>query len=216
MKRLIIARHGNTFLSGETPTRVGARTDLPLVETLRGQAIGRYIREHNLMPDSVYAAPLKRTMQTAQLALDELQSDLIIEPLSDFIEIDYGPDENKPEAEVLLRLGTGSTEVGKQVLDAWNERTEVPEGWKVEPEKIIYAWRTFADKIYSHPDKDHTGLVVTSNGIIRFAPHLTGDFPQFAQNNKLKVATGGVCIFEKDAAATDWRCTAWNVKPFNQ
>ena len=32
MKTLIIARHGNTFRPGETPTRVGSRTDLPLVE----------------------------------------------------------------------------------------------------------------------------------------------------------------------------------------
>ena len=28
----MIVRHGNTFRAGETPTRVGARTDLPLVE----------------------------------------------------------------------------------------------------------------------------------------------------------------------------------------
>ena len=27
--RLIIARHGNTFEKGQTPTRVGGRTDLP-------------------------------------------------------------------------------------------------------------------------------------------------------------------------------------------
>ena len=30
----MIVRHGNTFRAGETPTRVGARTDLPLVEEL--------------------------------------------------------------------------------------------------------------------------------------------------------------------------------------
>jgi transcriptional regulator GlxA family with amidase domain len=32
MTTLIIARHGNTFEDGETPRRVGARTDLPLSE----------------------------------------------------------------------------------------------------------------------------------------------------------------------------------------
>ena len=34
--RIIIARHGNTFTKDQTPLRVGAGTDLPLVETERG------------------------------------------------------------------------------------------------------------------------------------------------------------------------------------
>ena len=38
--RIIIARHGNTFTKEQTPTRVGGRTDLPLVETERGTNIG--------------------------------------------------------------------------------------------------------------------------------------------------------------------------------
>ena len=38
MTTLIIARHGNTFDKGDIPTRVGARTDLPLVEKGRAQA----------------------------------------------------------------------------------------------------------------------------------------------------------------------------------
>jgi probable phosphoglycerate mutase len=41
--RIIIARHGNTFTKDQTPLRVGARTDLPLVETERGTNIGKYI-----------------------------------------------------------------------------------------------------------------------------------------------------------------------------
>ena len=43
MNTLIIARHGNTFRKGETPTRVGSRTDLPLVEDERGRGIGKYL-----------------------------------------------------------------------------------------------------------------------------------------------------------------------------
>ena len=39
MKTLIIARHGNTFAKGETPTRVGCHTDLELVEEERGRAV---------------------------------------------------------------------------------------------------------------------------------------------------------------------------------
>ena len=94
-KRLIIARHGNTFLPEQTPTRVGRNTDLPLVEEQRGRAIGKYLLSRGIALDKAYAAPLKRTMGTAQLALEELDSDLNIIPIDAFVEVDYGPDENK-------------------------------------------------------------------------------------------------------------------------
>jgi probable phosphoglycerate mutase len=57
-------------------------------------------------------------------------------------------------------------------------------------------------------------LLVTSNGIIRFAPYLTGDFENFADEHEIKVATGSVCIFEKNDGETFWRCLDWGVKPY--
>ena len=73
MTTLIIARHGNTFGPGDTPTRVGGRTDLPLVEKgfEQGKAIGRHLKENRLIPDVVYASNLKRTLQTAETAIKE-------------------------------------------------------------------------------------------------------------------------------------------------
>lgn len=47
----MIVRHGNTFRAGETPTRVGARTDLPLVEEERARSAGRYLREKGIVID---------------------------------------------------------------------------------------------------------------------------------------------------------------------
>ncbi|HAO37083.1 MAG TPA: histidine phosphatase family protein, partial [Hyphomonas sp.] len=38
MARLIIVRHGNTFDKGDTVTRVGGRTDLPLSASGLAQA----------------------------------------------------------------------------------------------------------------------------------------------------------------------------------
>ncbi|MCK5297108.1 MAG: histidine phosphatase family protein, partial [Alphaproteobacteria bacterium] len=102
---LIIARHGNTFKAGETLTRVGARTDLPLVEEKRGKAIGKYLKNHKLIPDVVFSGPLKRHIQTAELAVSEMDSSLEIKINHTFIEIDYGPDENKSEADVIARIG---------------------------------------------------------------------------------------------------------------
>ena len=56
-------------------------------------------------------------------------------------------------------------------------------------------------------------LIVSSNGIIRFAPYLTGDFQSFAAEHDIKVGTGCVCVFEKEDNEENFRCTAWNVKP---
>ena len=58
--RIIIARHGNTFTKDQTPLRVGARTDLPLVETERGTNIGKYLKMRTLIPSAVFASPTEK------------------------------------------------------------------------------------------------------------------------------------------------------------
>ena len=52
MTTLIIARHGNTFGPEDTPTRVGARTDVPLVGSglEQGRALGRWLKAQGLRP----------------------------------------------------------------------------------------------------------------------------------------------------------------------
>ena len=99
--RIIIARHGNTFTKDQTPLRVGARTDLPLVETERGTNIGKYLKMRSLIPVAVFAAPLKRTTETARLAIAALDKDIPLISDARFTEIDYGPDEGKTEEEVI-------------------------------------------------------------------------------------------------------------------
>lgn len=212
---LIIARHGNTFRPGEIPTRVGADTDLPLVEEKRGRSIGKYLKENGLIPDIIYTSPLLRTKRTAELAAEEMgiACDNIV-VLDDFIEIDYGVDENKTEEEVMLRLGNGDIGKGKKIIDMWNKDAVVPKGWNVDPSQIIKTWKDFSGQLISQKDGNSTALVITSNGIIRFAPYLTGSFKEFTQEYDIKVATGGVCIFEKEEGDSSWRCRAWNLKPY--
>ena len=60
MRTLIIARHGNTFRPGETPTRVGARTDLPLVEEERARGIGLYLKKLGLIPTPAHCRTRRR------------------------------------------------------------------------------------------------------------------------------------------------------------
>lgn len=203
--RIIIARHGNTFTKDQTPLRVGARTDLPLVETERGTNIGKYLKLNAFYPSVVFAAPLHRTMETARLAIAALDKDIPLVEDKRFVEIDYGPDEAKTEDEVIARIG-------QKALDEWNAKAVVPDGWNVSVKSIIKAWQDFAAEI-ENKYKDKTVLVVSSNGIIRFAPHLTGDFKKFAEQFDIKVGTGGICILEKESTDEHWKVKSWGVKP---
>ena len=203
--RIIIARHGNTFTKDQTPLRVGAGTDLPLVETERGTNIGKYLKMRTLIPVAVFAAPLKRTTETARLAIAALDKDIPLISDARFTEIDYGPDEGKTEDEVIARIG-------QEALDAWNANAIEPNGWNVSVDGIIQAWKDFAHEVEQNY-RDKTVLVVSSNGIIRFAPYLTGNFEEFCNQFNIKVGTGSVCILEKEDGDKVWTVKEWGTKP---
>jgi 2,3-bisphosphoglycerate-dependent phosphoglycerate mutase len=204
--QLLIARHGNTFAPGDVVTRVGT-TDLPLVDKglLQGKMLGAYLKQNDLVPDVIFTSTLQRAKQTAAVAQLGMQTTLPIETLSIFNEIDYGPDENQPENKVIAR-------VGLEAIQAWETKAQVPAGWKVNPEEIIQNWQDFANRIL----QEYAGkrcLVVTSNGIARFAPYLTGNFNVFRTHHDIKISTGAVCLFEHTDSAENWDCIEWNVKP---
>ncbi len=227
MKTLIIARHGNTFRKGETPTRVGSRTDLPLVEEERGRGIGKYLAKLGLLPTRILAAPLQRTMCTAALAAEELGNPCPVIPDARFIEVDYGPDENHSEEETKARLGTDIArangtdpatlsaeeldKLGETAIEQWNAQAIVPPGWKVDVESIIRNWNELTAEI----GEGETLLCVSSNGTIRFAPYITGDYAAFCAEHDIKVPTGGVCIFTS-ADGNTWACREWGVKAFKK
>jgi probable phosphoglycerate mutase len=152
-----------------------------------------------------------RCIETAGLAVEamNIRRDLTI--LGGFREIDYGVDEDKTEEEVMFRLGNGNIEKGRLIIEAWNKKGIVPNGWNVDPWQIVNTWKNFAE---NEVPRHQTALLVTSNGIIRFAPCLTGNFGQFSQEHDLKVATGSLCIFEREDKEPFWTCTAWNIKPY--
>ncbi len=205
MTTLIIARHGNTFGPDDTPTRVGARTDLPLVEKGREQAeaIGKYLNQNRLIPDVIYTSHLKRTIETAEIAVKASGVTNPTYQLDMFNEIDYGPDENKPEDEVIARIG-------EQAIKDWDEHATVPNGWLINPDDIIRGWKDFADQVCAHNDNE-TVLVVTSNGIARFAPYITGDFEGFTANHNIKLSTGALAILKHEDG--QWHAEKWNIRP---
>lgn len=204
MTTLIIARHGNTFEKGETPRRVGARTDLPLAQSGRTQArsIGSWLKRASLYPSAVYCSELQRTRETAELALAEAGYKEPVYPLSIFNEIDYGVDENKIEDDVIARIGVVA-------IKDWDERGIVPTGWNFNAAQCIDDWKNFAAHIVD--DKQDCVMVVTSNGIARFAPHITGNFDAFSAQHSLKISTGSVCVLSHDNG--QWHVVGWNIKP---
>ena len=196
MAKLYIVRHGNTFDRGDVVTRVGGRTDLPLSSSGKAQAIalGEHFRERCFV--TARSGPLKRTRETAAaiLAAQAASPELLTAPF--LREIDYGPDENRPEDEVVAR-------VGKAALEAWERESIPPPGWRVDPPALVGNWEQLFSRLAGE-EGEH--LVVTSNGIARFALAAAGETRADA-----KLATGAYGVIELDGGAATVR--EWNVRP---
>ena len=195
--RLYIVRHGNTFEKGDVVTRVGGRTDLPLSPSGRAQAdaLAKHFAGQGFV--SARSGPLKRTRETASaiLGAQATPPDLMIELF--LREIDYGPDENRPEPGVVARIGQAA-------LDAWEKESIPPPGWRVDPAAIVGNWQELFSELKSQPG-DH--LIVTSNGIARFALEAVED-----KRADAKLATGAYGIIEVDAAGAA-TVSCWNLRP---
>lgn len=194
MIHLLIARHGNTFDKGDVIRRVGRGTDLPLSQSGQHQAalLGKYLLQYHPDISTVYTSTLKRTIETAKIALGVMKSNLEITQSDIFDEIDYGPDEGKPETDVIARLG-------ENALAQWDQESIVPNGWNVDPKAITENWKTFAAKMQQE-NANKTILVVTSNGNARFAPQ-----------HKIKLSTGAISLLTIENG--NWSAEHINRKP---
>lgn len=199
MATYYICRHGNTFDPRDTVTRVGARTDLHLSHSgiEQAKALAEFFSGHTFA--SAFASPLMRTRQTAQAILaGHYQSPpLLIAPF--LTEIDYGPDENKPEADVVARLGADA-------IEKWDDSAYPPDGWIVDPPALIAAWRDF---LLRGASTDETILVVTSNGIARFILDVAVSIPDGAPR-KLKTGAYGIVTVGAEASIV---IEDWNIRP---
>lgn len=205
MTTILIARHGNNFDPGDNVIRVGARTDLSLSTSgkLQAEYLGNYLKKNKIHPAAIYTSNLKRTKETATIALATAGINIIPQEKSIFNEIDYGPDEGKSMEEVIERIG-------ERALDDWESMAIVPDGWLVDVDQIVQNWKDFANEMVTQ-FPNQTVLVITSNGIARFAPYLTHNFFNFSQTHKIKLATGSVGALSYHAG--NWRIDYWNEKP---
>lgn len=205
MTVLIVARHGNTFEPGETPRRVGLRTDLHLTEKglEHGHNLGRYLKKINLLPDRIYTSELARTRQMAECVNESSGLTLTPQAMPMFNELDYGPDENQPEDAVIARIG-------EQAMADWEDHAQMPPGWSPDAGTIARRWAEFGAHVTA-TQPDSIILVITSNGIARFALGLGGDFAGAQRRFGLKLATGAFGVLEHDGTA--WVVESWNVRP---
>jgi probable phosphoglycerate mutase len=201
MTRIVICRHGNTFDKGDVVTRVGARTDLPLsisgIDQARGLAKHFKPETSGFNFELAFCSSLLRTYQTADFILTsghKVKSLTILEFLT---EIDYGEDENKPEEDVVAR-------VGHDAIKLWDEKAVLPEGWDVNPEALIQSWKNLF-KQYQSQNCDI--LVMTSNGIARFALDAVDEIATDAPR-KLRTAAYGIVDIENGHS----KLTAWDIR----
>ncbi|MEZ5953087.1 MAG: histidine phosphatase family protein [Hyphomonas sp.] len=200
MARIIVCRHGNTFDKGDTVTRVGGRTDLPLSISGKAQATALAAHFAGTPFTAAYCSALQRTRETAQAILDACNGSPDLEELPFLREVDYGPDENQPEEEVVARLGEAA-------IRAWDEDGKVPDGWKVDVAGIRDGWRRLITRASNMPE-DAIILVVTSNGVARFLPGVVKDKPADL-DRKLKTGAWGEVIVDGGQS----RIVSWNQRP---
>jgi probable phosphoglycerate mutase len=87
----MLVRHATTAATGK---RLGGRTDAPLDEAGRGQASAAASRLATLPIRAVYASPLARTIETAEIVAAPHR--LAVQPCEGVIEVEYGRWTDRP------------------------------------------------------------------------------------------------------------------------
>lgn len=195
MTDLYILRHGNTFDKGDVVRRVGAGTNLPLSVSgvMQATALAAHFEEAGIAFARVFSSPLQRALMTADIVSGGADIDIV----TSLTEIDYGPDEGKPETEVVARVGV-------EALEVWEQRAEPPPGWVADPARLVRDWRDFFSRCAT---LEGPVLAVTSNGVARFALDAAdacdGEFAR-----KLATAAYGCVTIDAGGRAV---VTRWNV-----
>lgn len=202
MPVLILARHGNTFEKGQTPTMVGARTDMPL--TQEGEAQGHALAEKlaSYFPlGGIITGPLIRTKRFAEIISQKANNVFVIDER--LTEVDYGLWENKTSADI-------AAQYGPEILENWEKEGIWPQdmNWAPSEEKLKRNIHMFLDeqhkKLLGHGALNR--VVITSNGILRFVyRHLTDHAPDAAA----KVKTGNYCVLMP--TQEEWKIEGWNL-----
>ena len=207
MQYLLLARHGNTFAPGQKVVWVGARNDLPLVDSglLQAQSLAEALKEASIKPAVLYAATLRRTVSYAQIIHDHLQlsNEVILDKRLD--EIDYGNWSGLSSDEIKEQFGDVK-------LNEWNQQGKWPTVFSGSESVVEAEVKSFVQDIIENQAHKQLTLTVTSNGRLKYFLKLIPDvYDQYMEQCKWKVATGNMCLlgFEKGV----WYPICWNENP---
>jgi probable phosphoglycerate mutase len=170
---ILFARHGNTFGPDDKVVWVGRETDLPLVDKgwAQARALGDALIRLGFQPDRIIAASLQRTRGFAETVAATLghARPLDIDPRLN--EIDYGRWAGRSSEEI-----AAASPEEAAALDAWSARDAWPAsaGWVTTEAELRDAIRAFADHVIAQANDTERLLVVSSNGVLRFLPHVLG------------------------------------------
>jgi broad specificity phosphatase PhoE len=210
MRNLILARHGNTFNPGDKVTFVGARNDLPLVESGIQQAtlVGQSLLAKGICLDAIFCGPLKRTRQFAEIIRTILAFDrppIVDERLN---ELDYGQWSGLTDTEVIEKFGQSD-------FDNWNKNGIWPkEAFAESDSEINSQIASFVMHLKCNYEACQNVLAISSNGKLRYFLRLIpGLWESASQANQLKVATGKICLFQFQSEFPQMKMPGWNLDP---
>lgn len=204
---LLLVRHGNTFGPGDAVTWVGAREDLPLVESGEaqarelGSALKQALASGQPAPDRVLAGPLQRTRRAAELALEVAGLEAPVEIEERLIEVDYGPWGGLTTEQLVERFGA-------EVVEGWEQRCAWPPQWVTQERELRARVTGLVDELRAACPGQRV-LILSSNGVLRyFLQSVEGAFEAALAERTFKLKTGrGGRLVPGDAVL------AWNVKP---
>lgn len=200
MTTLVIARHGNTFRSGEPVLYVGAASDLPLTERGEEQALllAQRLQDRGLKPDLYYAGVLRRQRHTANLIASYFGYDpLLVHSAPALQEFILGPWEGKTKEEIEANYASELANWENSFV--WPKGI-FPESPAARTEQLLSWLANIAD---SFPQANV--LAITSNGVLRLLYSLYGeslskrpwnDLCQEGKAGVAKVKTGHYCVLE--------------------
>lgn len=208
--RLLLARHGNTFESNQTPVLIGAGQDLPLVARGFEQAriLAQHLRRENLVPSLVLSAELLRTKQFAEEILRTLgEGSIVYRSDARLNEIDYGRWTGRSGAELAQ---------GQDAADwsLWDQHSAWPANanFGSSLDKVLSELNSLVQELRAEFNSDATVLCVSSNGTLRyFLSFIPGEMQRRFESGDFKMATGALSLLEN--AGQGFKLSFWNQTP---
>ena len=201
--RILFARHGNTFGPNDRVVWVGAGTDLPLVDKGREQAhkAASFLDRENLRPTAILAATLQRTSQFAQIISEDLG---LAAPIAEsrLNEIHYGRWEAATTDQIALDPARAAALEQWQKSDIWPDAL----GWQTTQSDVTNALTSLLKDVADGHFGDQP-LIVSSNGILRFAPRVLG----IPAGGSYQLKTGALGCLDREYDT--WNVRFWAQSP---